>query len=264
MSKLFSISRPSLTMIGAPLWIGKPKHGGNAFREILSHSYINEIFQKKTFDSMECFSRSQLFQLSKTISSEFTITIGGDHSITVSTVGGQLCRRKNVGLIWIDQHIPAIFNQVKSGYEHGSSIFQLTHQHQCVFKFPSLDQKNIVYVGSNHKSDNETHQYILNDIIEHGVDGVAKKIYSNLKKCDSIHVVFDIDAIDLKYIKCTQLPNEYGMTLQESKHFIKMIRKYFGTKFISMDVVEIDTTFGSCEELERTIEAARQIISSSL
>lgn len=258
------IPKASLNIIGAPIWLGKSKSSGNAFREMLTPAMISEIHKKRTFDTYETNSRSNLFHIVKKNTSDFMVTIGGDHSITIGTVGANLAMNKRVGLIWIDQHPPVShMDVIKNGNEHGVPLLQLKHEQPCVLKFPRLDPSKIIHIGASFKT-NGIASYMIQDVIEKGSDTIALECKLKLKECDHIHVVFDIDVMDKKYCACTEHVSQNGMYLFEAKSFLRGIRKHFEHSFRALDIVEIDTTMGTHDEFEKTLETARQLVYSSL
>lgn len=252
MKKFLATSfQPSLTLIGAPIWTGKVKHGGNAFQEMMNAGFMQEIHKKRIFDMTETYTRLNLFRTIRNINSDFIVTVGGDQTISVSTMSAYLNRRPSTGMIWIDHHTPIDEGNI-FGYEHGTAIYQLTHSNVA------MDPTKIVRVGAAHG------RFSVNEISQGGIDRVMYHVYRTLRDCEAIHVVFDIDVIDKIHAPCTEFPSTNGLTLQESKEMMQLVRKMFGHKFKSMDLVEVDTTVGSYTQFETSINTARQILISSL
>jgi arginase len=91
-----------------------------------------------------------LTQKSNDALKEFTLTLGGDHSIAIGSIGGALLSRPNLGVIWVDAH--GDFNTPEtspSGNIHGMPLSFLAGMMKR-YSLPSFDWlKNLTSILIN-------------------------------------------------------------------------------------------------------------------
>lgn len=193
-----------------------------------------------------------LYKINKNIEGK-RLNIGGDHSMSISTIADSLNRYDNLRVIWIDAH-PDIntFNQSKTKNFHGMPLSILTGiDNNKIYKFNnhSLNYKNLLYLGIRDIDDfekkiidNNNISSVSVDEINNNLDLVIDKIY-NFSKNYPIHLSFDVDCLDPIYMPCTGTPVSNGINLKSCKNLIQKINEKFN--IVSIDITELNLKLGN-------------------
>ena len=182
----------------------------------------------------------------------FCITIGGDHSIAISSGLASLRKSPNLGLIWIDAHLDYnTFKTTTTGNIHGLPLATLNGLNKELSIFHNntfYNPKNTVVIGYRAHETNAdlelnnikqmgVHVYTTNDIKQKGVLNIleeAFKIANN--NTDGLHISFDLDVIDPKIAMGVTVKETDGINLEETNQIIDFIIKQKNVK--SIDIVE--------------------------
>ena len=196
---------------------------------------------KKVLDIGNVQRENLYYQISKLISqSKIPIVIGGDHSITTTTLRAiKNFTKKEINLIYFDAH-PDFVTSTNDYY--GSVVSD------------SLDCINIkrsVFIGIRACEPEEVFnigKYGANiidpiDIQEYGVKKILKKIIQIcINKSDSdIYISIDLDCLDPAFAPGVSVPTPCGINPLELIFFIQQILKK--TKIIGCDIVELSPFF---------------------
>ena len=181
------------------------------------------------------------------------LTIGGDHSISLSTVASSVYEYKDdLTVVWVDAHADI--------HTWGSSCTKNLHGmplgcllgHDNIYNLPEIYPEQIIYIGLRDLDPYETaiidelniEKYDMEYLKDNSLDDVLKNIYN---KSEAIHLSFDVDVLDPKYVSCTGTPVEGGLTFDEGK---KIINKLL-PKIVSTDIVEFNPKLGNSDEVYR-------------
>ncbi len=196
---------------------------------------------KKVLDIGNVQRENLYYQISKLISqSKIPIVIGGDHSITTTTLRAiKNSTKKEINLIYFDAH-PDFVTSTNDYY--GSVVSD------------SLDCINIrrsVFIGIRACEPEEVFnigKYGANiidpiDIQEYGVKKILKKIIQLcINRSDSnIYISIDLDCLDPAFAPGVSVPTPCGINPLELTFFIQQILKK--TKIIGCDIVELSPSF---------------------
>lgn len=196
---------------------------------------------KKVLDIGNVQRENLYYQISKLISqSKIPIVIGGDHSITTTTLRAiKNSTKKEINLIYFDAH-PDFVTSTNDYY--GSVVSD------------SLDCINIkrsVFIGIRACEPEEVFnigKYGANiidpiDIQEYGVKKILKKIIQIcINRPDSnIYISIDLDCLDPAFAPGVSVPTPCGINPLELTFFIQQILKK--TKIIGCDIVELSPSF---------------------
>lgn len=198
----------------------------------------------------------KIFNLAKSIlnNNEFPILIGGDHSVAIGSALASQEFYKNIGIIWIDAHGDFnTFETTPSGNIHGMPLAAITG-YKCneLTDFITnnyVDPKKCVILGAR---DIDEGEYInikdsgvtiisQDDIENIGINNALEKaIEIASDNTNKIHISFDLDVIDPKFVSgvTTKVPN--GISDQDS-YFIIQKLKYIKDKISSFDLVEYNS-----------------------
>ena len=233
--------------------LGQTKLGSeqapNYLNKYIKHK--NHIVQKVKDTGNLYKNINNLYLTNSNISGKI-INIGGDHSMAIATIADTLNKHPNAKVIYFDAH--ADINTYKSSnskHYHGmplSFVTGIDNDKRFSFIKNKLPFENILYIGSR-----------CWDLFE--IDEVYKKnikfltpddINNNFKESSNkimdfvgdspLHISFDVDSIDPKYIPSTGTPVKNGITL---KNAITILDNLNNTNIVNMDITELNMKLGS-------------------
>jgi agmatinase len=233
------------------------KNGPNQFRNALfvsenfkrSHQLIpicpmkGDLSTKKVFDIGNVKRTNLYCQIANIISQrKVPIVIGGDHSITTTTLKAiKMNTKKKINLIYFDAH-PDFVTSTKDYY--GSVISD---------SLDYIDIKKSIFVGIRACEPEELYnitKYGANiidpmDVQEHGAQKILKKItqtrINNNNNSNNIYISIDLDCLDPAFAPGVSVPTPCGLNPLELTFFIKQILAR--TKIIGCDIVELSPSF---------------------
>ncbi len=179
------------------------------------------------------------------------IFLGGDHSISIGTIGG-MADVSPVGVLWVDAH--GDFNTPetsRSGNIHGMALAVLTGRgHPDLVnigkKGRKLNPENVVILGVRDLDPEEKKLlkesgvtiYTMRDIDERGVSVCTHEALSRLSHMERIHVSLDVDCLDPMVAPGVGTPVPGGLTYREAHLLMEIIADIHAP--VSMDIVEIN------------------------
>ena len=202
----------------------------------------------------------------------FPLFLGGDHSISIGTVGG-VSHDEATGLIWIDAH--ADFNTPEtspSGNIHGMPLAALCGEGADSLvnlgrPGAKIDPENVVLMGIRDLDRRERERlknsgitaYTMRDIDEQGISSVTSKALMKFIHMKRIHISLDMDAIDPGEAPGVGTPVPGGLTYREAHLFMEILAD--SGKLTSMDLVEINPIL---DQANRTARLAVDLTVSAL
>ena len=230
-----------------------------------------------------CKDIGQLTQASSREKS-FTLTLGGDHSIAIGSIGGALLERPNLGVIWVDAH--GDFNTPAtspSGNIHGMPLSFLTGVMQTyqlesfswLKNFLTPDQLVLVGIRSIDPEERDlmkswgVNVFTMSEIDRFGIGEVMEQAKLILLKNGDrpLHLSYDIDAIDPHFAPSTGTRVRGGLNYREAHYIAEALSE---TGFlVGMDLVEINPRLGYVDPAHReekniTVEIGLELIGSAL
>ncbi|MCA1319191.1 formimidoylglutamase [Bacillus tianshenii] len=171
------------------------------------------------------------------------VFIGGDHSITYSTLKGLTGKKGNVGVIQFDAHHD-LRNTEDGGPTNGTPFRRL-------LEADLLKGENLVQIGiRNYSNSAFYHQYAreqgvtifsMADVKKQGIAQVIASAIEYLEaKVDHIYVSVDIDVLDQAFAPGCPAIGPGGMTSEQLLEAIHLLGKH--KKVCALDMVEIDPT----------------------
>lgn len=230
------------------------------------------------FASLICFNRilaRKSFEI--TADNNFTIFIGGDHSISIGTIRGVLENHPNTAVIWMDAHDDTSTpHNSTSKRAHGMAAMTLMDTGSTGDKFYDalcnpleldnvipLKKENIFFLGLrwfgpviNGKQQRAAYYgnditlpniknrtlYLrtANEIRRVGFNKVIREINERLeiRGIERIHLSLDIDVLDKMFVPKTGTPVSDGLDVHTLKLFLGAFAK--SGKLRSMDLVELN------------------------
>ena len=189
---------------------------------------------------------------------DFPLILGGDHSIALGSVAGASAAHskagKKHGVLWIDAH--GDFNTVEtslSGNIHGMILAA-----SCGYGIPELTEfynparkvnpKNVCHFGVRDIDPKErvlmkeagVKVFTMSDIDRYGLSQTVDQVIQFFRTTvDTLHVSFDIDAIDPRFAPGVGIEVPGGMSYREVLYLMEELAK---TGLVSSaDVVEVNT-----------------------
>jgi arginase len=193
-----------------------------------------------------------LYELNKKIDGP-RINIGGDHSMSIATVGYSLNRVYNLKVIWVDAHadINTSFSSLTNNY-HGMPLGFLTgldKSNRFPFITYTLKFENILYIGIRDLDDFELNVIDKCNIKYITCDEINKDPYLSILRIkqflnnQSFHLSFDVDSMDPSVISSTGTIVDNGLLLEPTKVILENLMK--SPNMINMDITELNLDIGN-------------------
>ncbi|WP_223700985.1 formimidoylglutamase [Sutcliffiella deserti] len=203
---------------------------------------IGDIFMHAT-DIEESYIRIEetVSSLLKEQPSCIPLFIGGDHSITYSTLKGMCKRKGQIGVIQFDAHHD-LRNTEDGGPTNGTPFRRL-------LEADVLKGENLVQIGiRNYTNSSFYHQYAkdkgiriftMGDVKKQGIVPIVQQAIQYLTdKVDFIYISLDIDVLDQSFAPGCPAIGPGGMT---SDDLLEAVHLLGGEKSVcGLDIVEID------------------------
>ncbi|XP_024081118.1 arginase, hepatic isoform X2 [Cimex lectularius] len=209
------------------------------------------------------------------------LIVGGDHSIALGSVDGHMkAKNGKVCLLWVDAHADLnTADTSDTGNMHGMPVSllvkELLHYWPYLPGFewqqPELSIQNIAYIGLRSVDQYErfiiekygVSAYGMEDIEKYGIHAVTRLALEKINPdhTRSLHVSFDIDALDALEAPCTGTPVRGGLTLREAVHIMEVAHRTGWLQVV--DMVEINPSIGNPQQLKITLEAAMALIKAA-
>ncbi|HWG91760.1 MAG TPA: arginase [Candidatus Thermoplasmatota archaeon] len=207
---------------------------------------------------------------------QFPLVLGGDHSISMGSVGG-LARARGggrTGIIWVDAH--GDFNTTdtsETGNIHGMPLAAICglgddRLVNIARVSPKAHPTNVVLVGIRDLDPAETQLmkkagvtvFTMRHIDEMGMErAMQRAIEIATAGVDYLHVSLDVDSVDPDDAPGVGTPVPGGLTYREAHLAMEMVSE--SPKFASMDIVEVNPLL---DERNRTAELAVGLACSAL
>jgi arginase len=241
------------TVILFPHSLGQTKHGTEKAPAFLA-KYINrnkhDIKKVKTGNSL--FKNIKLLYEANQKTSGKIVNIGGDHSMSIATIADTLNKYPDAKVVYFDAH--ADINTYKSSnskHYHGmplSFVTGLDKDPKFRFVKNKLPFENLLYIGSRCWDIFEVDEVYKQKIHFISPAEINNNFAASLNKImnfvgDSpVHVSFDVDSIDPKYIPSTGTPVKNGVELDKA---IELLDNLNNANIVNLDITELNMNLGS-------------------
>lgn len=184
----------------------------------------------------------------------FPITLGGDHSVAISSaLADAKVNDGHIGLIWIDAHTDFnTFETTVTGNLHGLPCAAITgykcEELRTFYDGECIDPRKTVIIGARSidpwEEDNLRYAgvtiYSTEDIKTKGVKTVIEEAFKiAMDRNKSVHVSYDIDVIDPDIAPGVSVPEVDGITEEEATEILEEVLKHVND-ISSMDIVEFN------------------------
>ncbi len=232
----------------------------------LTDQEFNQILASEMADF-----KDQIF--SDLSSNEIQVVVGGDHSVTFSSILASLQRwgNKNLGYIHIDSHPDANLSKTSPTQNfHGMYLRPLLSDDFDIPEINNLvDQRflpeNTLFIGNLDIDPGEKFLFdklnILNikklDLVK-DPEETLEEFQNFINRFDYLHVNFDIDAMDHSLAPATGIPAKNGLTMEDIQPLLEIIKNHPNFAF---DLSEVNPQKKGDEQ---TVQAAQKILRSVL
>lgn len=208
---------------------------------------------------------------------QICLTLGGDHSIAIGTVDAHVKAKKDICVLWIDAHADLNTNKTSdTGNIHGMPMAILASELSDYWPYlpgmdwqkPIISLRNVAYIGLRSVDPYERMvidklgitAFGMADVEEYGINLVVDMALKAIDpdRSRSIHVSFDIDALDSLEAPSTMTSVRGGLTLREGVHIMEKIHDT--GRLGAMDLVEVNPSLGTEQEVKKTVDAAIHVI----
>lgn len=181
------------------------------------------------------------------------VNIGGDHSMSLATIAYTLNKYPNAKIVYFDAHGDINdFKHSASKHYHGMPLSYLTGIGKDKKQFPYIKNllpfKNLFYVGSRCWD-----LFEVDQVKKHHVQFlVPQEVNENYTQSlatimdfvgDSpIHISFDVDSIDPKYIPSTGTPVKGGLEMVKTIALLDALKT---RNVVNMDITELNMSLGN-------------------
>lgn len=228
--------------------LGVKKGGVILYNEIFKNmNHLPYLLDNKNYNNASGY--KNLYQLCSNI--ETPLNLGGDHSIGAATVMASLYKYPSVKVIWIDGHADInTHKSSKSKNTHGMPVSMCLGLDKYWWNEKrklKLPFENLIYVGIRDLDDFEK------EIIKkYNIKVLCpQKVIELIKKSDKVHISFDVDAIDPKYLNSTGTIADKGLSPFEIRKIITSALK--NNKLVGLDVVEFNPELGNYKKSLETL-----------
>ena len=207
-------------------------------------------------------------------SDSLPIVLGGDHSLAIGALAGAARVKGPQGLIWIDAHADLNTPATSpTGNLHGMPVAAALGEMKAFFDAPdfpapSIDPARTVFVGLRDLDPGEKRSilvrgmtaFTMSDIDRIGMAKVMERaIEIAAKGPASLHLSFDIDAVDPSAAPGTGTPVPGGLTYREGHLAMEIVAESGAAH--SFELVEVNP---SLDDGVTTARVAMELICSAL
>ncbi|HEX5449000.1 MAG TPA: arginase [Gaiellaceae bacterium] len=199
------------------------------------------------------------------------LTLGGDHSIAMGTLGGMAKARGAGSVLWIDAHGDLNTPQTSpSGNVHGmplaAALGAAGHAFDTkTYPTPSVERAALVGVRSLDDGERELVKkldvkvFTMSDVDKLGVERVLGEALTFLSGSRFVHVSLDLDAVDPETAPGVGTPVRGGLSYREAHFALELVSE--SGLMDSLDVVEVNPIVDRENE---TAKLAVELVASAL
>jgi len=210
--------------------------------KLLAGVAVHDMGDLRYDSSIETAWKSVADRLAEVPPDSLLTVLGGDHCTTISTLSAQARRHPGLKVLWVDAH-PDLCDFSRGGrWTCGCAL-------RRALEVSGIPPASVVIVGGRDYDPEELEFIQKNEILlvgarELGNDqpGALRKIANRLGG-STVHVSFDIDALDPAFAPGTEIPSAGGLTTRQALELLHAVAVV--ATFAGLDVVELSPPFDS-------------------
>lgn len=165
------------------------------------------------------------------------VFLGGDHSITIATVGNlRRITGRDFGVIYFDAHPDLYENYNGDPYSHACVLRRLTENH-------TIQPENTVIIGVRAPTPEQTRYAEETGIKIITIDELHRGNPEINTGSDSVYISVDLDVLDPAYAPGVSNPEPGGISTRKLVDLIKTIKP----RIIGFDIVEFNPQYDPSE-----------------
>jgi len=167
--------------------------------------------------------------------------LGGDHCTAIATLAAQARRHPDLAVLWVDAH-PDLCDFSRGGrWTCGCAM-------RRALEVSSIGPARVVIAGGRDYDPEElefirARGMLLVSASELAGDSGSARMVADALDGKSLHVSFDIDALDPAFAPGTEIPSAGGLSTRQALDFLRIATA--GSKLIGLDLVEVSPPFDS-------------------
>ena len=176
-------------------------------------------------------------QLAAVPPSALLTVLGGDHCTAISTLAAQARRHPDLAVLWVDAH-PDLNDFSRGGrWTCGCAM-------RRALEVSSIGPARVVIAGGRDYDPEElefirARGMLLVSASELAGDSGSARMVADALDGKSLHVTFDIDALDPAFAPGTEIPSSGGLSTRQALDFLRIATA--GSKLVGIDVVEVSS-----------------------
>jgi agmatinase len=169
----------------------------------------------------------------------FLTVIGGDHCTAIATLAAQARRHPDLAVLWVDAH-PDLCDFSRGGrWTCGCAM-------RRALEVSSIGPARVVIAGGRDYDPEElefirARGMLLVSASELAGDSGSARMVADALDGKSLHVSFDIDALDPAFAPGTEIPSAGGLSTRQALDFLRIATA--GSKLVGLDLVEVAPPF---------------------
>jgi len=211
-------------------------------------------------------------QVEKAVSEGFLpVVLGGDHSVSMGTLGGMAQAHGAGAVLWVDAH--ADMNRpstAPSGNVHGMPLAEALGAAGKDFAarswpVPSVERAAIVGARSIDAGERlliaelGVRVFTMSDIDRHGIERCMREALAFLQGADFVHASLDLDAVDPMFAPGVGTRVQGGLSYREAHLALELVAE--SELLDSLELVEVNPIL---DEENRTASLAVELAASAL
>ena len=178
-------------------------------------------------------------QLAALPASALLTVLGGDHCTAIATLAAQARRHPDLAVLWVDAH-PDLCDFSRGGrWTCGCAM-------RRALEVSSIGPARVVIAGGRDYDPEElefirARGMLLVSASELAGDSGSARMVADALDGKSLHISFDIDALDPAFAPGTEIPSAGGLSTRQALDFLRIATA--GSQLVGLDVVEVSPPF---------------------
>src|SRR6202049_4562975 len=161
--------------------------------------------------------------------------LGGDHCTAIATLAAQARRHPGLSVLWVDAH-PDLCDFSRGGrwtcgcaMRRALEVSGIDPSNVVIAAGRAYDPEELAFIGANGIMLVSARELPTDPA--HAAESIARRLAGK-----TVHVSFDIDALDPAFTPGTEIPSSGGMSARQALELLKTVTA--GSQAVGIDVVE--------------------------
>lgn len=206
---------------------------------LLTGLHVQDIGDLDVGGDIEAGWMEPMQRLAKVPPEAFLTVLGGDHCTAIATLAAQARRHPDLAVLWVDAH-PDLCDFSRGGrWTCGCAM-------RRALEVSSIGPARVVIAGGRDYDPEElefirARGMLLVSASELAGDSGSARMVADALDGKSLHISFDIDALDPAFAPGTEIPSAGGLSTRQALDFLRIATA--GSKLVGLDVVEVSPPF---------------------